>query len=404
MSSFANIRGLSPEAPAKEGSFNAASVANFALTNDLNPQTNPQNLQTFAVALASPLPKIEIPVAGDTITLVPFAKSVKWGAAGINPALGQYQPTNQIVDFYVDTLTPTFGRFRVNFEDVEQGADHDMDAIATYEYNVVGSSVTITVTSDYAAGGIVQHMGYAISGTTADGTYLVVRDRDTVAGTDQDYFLDSPNVAGDLPLASTLTFSPGAGTAAGLLNDPLWYAAKWGGFVDSNTNGRPDVQSEWDGDNDGNPDNYFLVTNALTLSQELGDAFDLILSRTASAAAVATNTTRLDTNTLIYQAQFRSDDWTGQLLAYRLLPNGSLGTLAWSATPPAHGSRQIFTRTGASPGAGNGVAFLWSRHRCDAPGCAQSAPGRDGGHARRRARPLAAWRPGSGARRRRCVP
>ena len=78
------------------------------------------------------------------------------------------------------------------------------------------------------------------------------------------------------------------------------------------------MQSEWDGDNDGKPDNYFLVTNALTLSQELGDAFDLILSRTASAAAVATNTTRLDTNTLIYQAQFRSDDWTGSLLAYRL--------------------------------------------------------------------------------------
>ena len=243
MSSFANIRGLSPEAPAKEGSFNAASVANFGLTNDLNPQQNPQNLQTFAVALASPLPKIEIPVNGDTITLVPFAKSVKWGAAGINPAQGQYQPTNQIVDFYVDTLTPTFGRFRVNFEDVEQGADHDMDAIATYEYNVVGSSVTVTVTSDYAAGGIVQHMGYAISGTTADGTYLVVRDRDTAAGQDQDYFLDSPNIAGDLPLASVLTFSPGAGTAAGLLDDPLWYAAKWGGFVDSNTQ-RPAGRAE----------------------------------------------------------------------------------------------------------------------------------------------------------------
>ena len=61
VNSFANIRGLSPEAPAKEGSYNAASVAHFGLINDLNPQTNPQNLQTFAVALASPLPKIEIP-------------------------------------------------------------------------------------------------------------------------------------------------------------------------------------------------------------------------------------------------------------------------------------------------------------------------------------------------------
>ena len=175
-------------------------------------------------------------------------------------------------------------------------------------------------------------MGYVISGTTADGTYLVVRDVDTCAGRDVDYFLDTPNVAGALPLASTMTFSPDAGDAAGMLNDPLWYAAKWGGFVDSNGNDLPDVQSEWDADSDGNPDNYFLVTNALTLQEQLESAFDLILSRTASASAVATNTTRLDTSTLIYQAQFRSDDWTGQLLAYRLQPNGTLGAL--------HGTRR----------------------------------------------------------------
>ncbi len=360
VSSFANIRGLSPEAPAKEGSYNAAAVANFGLTTDLNTQQNPQNLQTFAVALASPLPKIEIPVSGRTVTLVPFAKSVAWPPNGINAAQGQYQPTNQIVDFYVDTLTATSGRFRVNFEDVEQGADHDMDAIVTYDYSVSGGTVTVNVSSDYAAGGIIQHMGYAISGTTADGTYLVVRDRDTAAASDVDYFLDSPNVAGALPLTSSLTFTPSGSVAAGILNDPLWYAAKWGGFVDRNGNNRPDLQTEWDEDNDGDPDNYFLVTNALTLSQRLGEAFDLILSRTASAAAVATNTTRLDTNTLIYQAKFRSDDWTGELLAYRLQANGALGTLAWTATPPAHGSRKIFTRTGATPGAGTGAAFEWA--------------------------------------------
>jgi type IV pilus assembly protein PilY1 len=363
-SSFANIRGLAPEAPAKEGSYNAASVAHFGLTNDINPQANPQNLQTFAVALASPLPKIEIPVNGRTITLVPFAKSVGWpgNTPGINATQGLYQPTNQIVDFYVDTLTPTAGRFRVNFEDVEQGADHDMDAIATYDYSVSGSSVTVTVTSDYAAGGIIQHMGYAISGTTADGTYLVVRDRDTVAGADVDYFLDSPNVAGDLPLSSTLTFNPGAGTAAGILNDPLWYAAKWGGFVDSNNNNLPDVQAEWDANNDGNPDNYFLVTNALTLKDQLKSAFDLVLSRTASASAVATNTTRLDTNTLIYQAQFRSDDWTGKLLAYRLQMNGTLGALQWDAANliPASNARRIYTRNGLIPGAAGGIEFLWA--------------------------------------------
>ena len=404
VNSFADIRGLSPEAPAKEGSFNAASVAHFGLVNDLNPQTNPQNLQTFAVALASPLPKIEIRVAGDTITLVPFAKSV--GGFGIPATEGLYQPTNQIVDFYVETLTPTFGRFRVNFEDVEQGADHDMDAISTYEYTVSGSSVDITVTSDYAAGGIIQHMGYAISGTTADGTYLVVRDSDTCAACDPDYFLDTPNVPGALPLSSTITFSPDAGDAAGILNDPLWYAAKWGGFVDSNSNDLPDVQSEWDADNDGDPDNYFLVTNALTLQDQLESAFDLVLSRTASASAVATNTTRLDTSTLIYQAQFRSDDWTGKLLAYRLQPNGTLGALQWDAASSDSGSERpsdLHAQRRSSRSRRRRRVSL-ERPRHGASSSAQSTPGRYRRHARRRARPLATRRPGPRAGWRRRLP
>ncbi len=60
--------------------------------------------------------------------------------------------------------TPTTGKFRVNFEDVEQGADHDMDAIVMLQYTVSGSTVSVTVDSDYAAGGIMHHMGYIMSG------------------------------------------------------------------------------------------------------------------------------------------------------------------------------------------------------------------------------------------------
>ncbi len=63
----------------------------------------------------------------------------------------------------------------MNFEDVEQGADHDMDAIARYKYQVTaGGDGAGDVSSDYAAGGIMQHIGYVISGTTQDGMYLVI--------------------------------------------------------------------------------------------------------------------------------------------------------------------------------------------------------------------------------------
>ena len=99
--------------------------------------------------------------------------------------------------------------FRINFEDVEQGADHDMDAIALYEVKLnADNTVSVKVDSIYAAGGIIQHMGYVISGTTADGIYLVVRDTDTTYSNDPEYFLDRPNSGDtgvDLDLPSSLT-------------------------------------------------------------------------------------------------------------------------------------------------------------------------------------------------------
>ncbi|HEX5047194.1 MAG TPA: PilC/PilY family type IV pilus protein, partial [Gammaproteobacteria bacterium] len=378
--SFGNLRGLAPEEPTKQGSYYSASVAYYGLKTDLNPASANQKVQTFAVALASPLPRIDIPAAGGTITLMPFAKTVGGSVSGnsVSAASTSFQPTNQIVDFYVDTLTSTSGTFRVNFEDVEQGADHDMDAIAKYSYVVNGDgTVSVTVSSEYAAGSLIQHMGYVISGTTHDGIYFEVRDKDTASADDPDYFLDTPDAFNGTPPAPssgtgkwndgaalprtshTRTFTPGSTGAGTLLRDPLWYAAKWGGFQDQNNNNEPDLATEWDKNGDGTPDNYFLVTNALTLGAQLRNAFNEVLSRTSSASAVATNSTRLDTNTLIYQAQFRTDDWTGKLLAYHLNADGTLGTLAWEGGQqlPAFGSRNIYTRNANTSA---GAAFNWA--------------------------------------------
>ena len=63
-SSFANIRGLAPEEPTKGGTYYSASVARFGRNTDSTPQPTPQNLGTYSIALASPLPRIEIPVNG----------------------------------------------------------------------------------------------------------------------------------------------------------------------------------------------------------------------------------------------------------------------------------------------------------------------------------------------------
>ena len=259
VSGFGNTRGLCPDDPTRQGSFYSAAVAYAGLQEDTNPNAqNAQKIATFAVGLPSPLPQIKIPVGGNTVTLVPFAKSVG-GCLGVTPDQGAFQPTNTMVDFYVEETAADHGRFRVSFEDVEQGADHDMDAIAFYEYQVSGNAVTITVDSEYAGSCLIQHLGYILSGTTEDGTYLVVRDQDTAEISDVNYFLDTPQHPGTaLPLASSRTFTAGSTAGAGLLQSPLWYAAKWGGFEDRNKNNIPDDPKEWDTDNNGVPDNYFL--------------------------------------------------------------------------------------------------------------------------------------------------
>ena len=321
---FGSVRGLCPEEPTKQGSYYSASVAYHGIKEDIHKTAEQdQNVTTYAVGLASPLPRIEILVGTETITVVPFAKSV--GGYSISSAEGDFQPTNTIVDFFVEEISPTYGKFRINYEDVEQGADHDMDAIVEYEYQVVdnsdnpvldaadGKKVIISLNSIYAAGSIIQHMGYIISGTSKDGTYLEVRDKDTGEGSDPDYFLDTPpgeepggtwNDGVALPLTATRTFTPGSSDAATLLKNPLWYAAKWGGFEDLDGNNFPNLDNEWDGNRDEIPDTYFYVQNPLMLEEQLNRSFADILRRSASGTAASVISHTRSGEGAVYQALF----------------------------------------------------------------------------------------------------
>jgi len=376
-SGFGNIRGLSPEDPTKQGGYYSGSVALYGKTTDLSAAAGNQKTDTYSVALASPLPRIRVPIGASMVTLVPFGKTVG-GCGSVSATQGSFQPTNTIVDFYVDTIANTdasntnatinsgraYAKFRINFEDSEYGSDHDMDAIVEYVLAVNASgSLDITLTSSYAAGGCIQHMGYVISGTSADGIYLEVRDPDTGAGSDVNYFLDTPQHAGtDLPTTHSRNFTVGATTSASYVaHDPLWYAAKWGGFLDSNSNNTLDV-GEWDTTLSGTPDTYFLVTNASRLKEQLGKAFDVIVRRNSSSSSVATNSTSVGSDTLIYQARFNSGDWSGQIRAYHLNIDGSIGAIAWDTTSsgkiPAFASRKIYSYDPTLTGA-KGISFCF---------------------------------------------
>ena len=345
-----NIRGLCPEEPTKQGSYYAASVSYYGNTQDIHSaaQEN-QNVGTYCVGLASPLPEINIEVGDSIITLVPFGKSVGGGGWSISPSQGDFQPTNTIVDFFVEEISPTYGKFRINFEDVEQGADHDMDAIVEYEYQVIdssgapvadptnGSQVVVSLDSKYAAGTMIQHMGYIVSGSTQDGTYLEVRDYDTGTGSDPDYFLDTPpgelpggnwNDNTALPVTATRTFSPGD-TAAGIMTNPLWYASKWGGFEDYNDSNTPDETGEWDNDGDGDPDTYFYVQNPLRLQEQLNKSFEMILAETSSGTAASVISQTRSGEGAVYQAIFFPEyrdtvKWTGDVRSLFVDSHGNM--------------------------------------------------------------------------------
>ncbi|QTN29284.1 pilus assembly protein [Rhodoferax sp. AJA081-3] len=381
VTSLGTIRGLAPGEPAKQGSYNAAGVAYFAKRSDLRSTlAKQQSIDTFVVALASPLPKISVPLAGGTVTLVPFSRTV--AGSGVSATKGNYQPTNQIVDFYVEQLANTIpntdmtvnggryqARFIINYEDVEQGGDHDMDAIAVYDVVAnAGGTVTVTVTPTYQAGGMKQNMGYVISGVgTASGVYLVGQDE---AGA-QNYFLNVPAgrapgycdvvtphaSCGTLPtiggVASTFTFTPN-GTGATLLDGPLWYAAKWGSFNDLNpespvnpANSKPDLIPEWDADANGVPDNYFLVQNPSKLPDQLKKAFDSIAKKNSSASNVIANSSSVSNNTRVFQARFDSSYWSGDLVAYPLTSSGVSISVDWAAKDklPNDTGRKLYYRS-----------------------------------------------------------
>ena len=394
VSSLGNIRGLAPEEPTKQGSYYAPAVSYFAKRSDLRSTlAGKQNIDTFAVALASPLPRLEVKLPnGRVVTMVPFAKST--GGASINAQKGQFQPTNQIVDFYVESIANSgaadadssvnggryYAKFRINYEDVEQGADHDMDAIVEYVITAnADNTLTVTLTPSYQAGGIQHAMGYIISGTTKDGVYLVVQDENL----DRPYFLNVPPgkspghcdyaaissmpseckklpyIGGTSPLnKSEIVFSSSTNPSATLLKDPLWYAAKWGGFNDFNNNSKPDQITEWDTDNNGVPDTYFLVQNPLKLKEALKRAFDSISKINSSASNVIANSTSVTTNSRIFQARFDANYWSGDLVAYPVNSSGVTTSVEWKASDrvPAHTARNLIVRAPS----GTTTDFTWS--------------------------------------------
>jgi type IV pilus assembly protein PilY1 len=128
-----------------------------------------------------------------------------------------------------------------------------------------------------------------------------------------------------------------------------WLAAKYGGFnVPDNynpiTNTTPLPSASWSkagdllginsiGGNDVRPDNFYVASQADQMVESLTRAFAKIASESVgSASSLAANSTRLDTDTRTFQAQF-SSSWSGELKAYAVAADGSLSASpVWTAS------------------------------------------------------------------------
>ena len=120
--------------------------------------------------------------------------------------------------------------------------------------------------------------------------------------------------------------------------DDLWHAA---------INGRGDYL------NATRPDEF---TEGVTKVLE-----DIILRERGSSSSIATNSTRLANDSEIYQARFDSSDWTGELIAFGLNSDGSVGDAKWNAATQLEAkgpdSRNIIT----SKPDGTAVAFEYAQ-------------------------------------------
>ncbi|MDR1051450.1 MAG: hypothetical protein LBP95_10305 [Deltaproteobacteria bacterium] len=90
------------------------------------------------------------------------------------------------------------------------------------------------------------------------------------------------------------------------LPNPLWLAAKYGGFKDNNKNGVPD-DGEWDSVRVGYPDNYFEVANLGELPGKLSAAFDRISKATEAVTATSDSITSVLGGGLAIQTSYVPD-------------------------------------------------------------------------------------------------
>jgi type IV pilus assembly protein PilY1 len=105
---------------------------------------------------------------------------------------------------------------------------------------------------------------------------------------------------------------------------------------------------------------FFSAQDPTSFSEQLKKALDDIDGRTVnSAAAAASNSTSLNDSSVVFQAKFNSNDWSGVLEATTIETDGTYGANVWTSSIPVESARKIYTTNNTS-GVIAGAEFKWA--------------------------------------------
>lgn len=355
---LSDVLGICPELPSMEGSYNLAGLASYAQTTDIRPGNalpDVQRIDTYTIALAESLPSFLFDTQnGDSIAIVPACQA---SADGGSTWLGC-----TLMDATVVEKTADYTRIDIPWEDSLWGNDFDLDGMMSIEvctavgnaaltqcqYNgavptnqlanyqewrsdAAASQIQVRISVPHAFAGNQLRFGAVVAGTLADNTYYnALRPGGTNYTCVQPGFCNA-TAQSRMVWAAPVLLTAGA-SAIQFLENPLWYAAKYGNFKNSDTKSVPTDITEWDNvDLDGNPtpdglpDAYFPVRNPGQLSRRMKTIIDTIEKNAASGSSVAVTLERRDgvggTFQAYYFPQFKDPtantevNWVGGLHA-----------------------------------------------------------------------------------------
>ncbi|MGE0801443.1 MAG: pilus assembly protein, partial [Lautropia sp.] len=372
LTGLGDVLGICPEGPTLNGSYLMAGMAYHAHTNRIRTDiTLPSSaaklkrpalhVDTYGVSIAGGIPRIPVKFQGEKEPRVVIQPAYRLtnGTYGGGGALVDARIVRQ-----VEEADRSYGDIMVSWEDSEAGGDYDMDVWGLISYEMIKPSTLypngrLRVTTDaiYDATANPQGFGYVISGTDRDGlhfhsgilnfSYNDPTPGMVVTGSTQLNATGGCNNCKSSDPPTTAEYNLTSTPPAKSLEDPLYYAALFGGFEDTNGDGRPTSSttvdgviqpSEYDKRNnftgsdtpDGVPDNYFRVDNPLGLELGLERTFQLI-SEQSSLSALQASSTRIVAGSAVYQAKFNSGDWSGSLEALPISSTGAIGVAQWNA-------------------------------------------------------------------------